>query len=619
MDWFRTIQRVPAFLLGAFVCLGFAASEVQAERPACRSCIARPSLQSLGARSGAVSNSTFRSGVIDSRFRSRLREVQGFSNLLTDGQRIFERTLAPSGPTLVEVVRQLFIGRQGELLNSTDPKTRTQVRDLYLKNFNAFQGGAKVAVSRYLAANGAQDAFLGNLRVAIRGGQLPPSVKMIAEKYKNFTPEVVNAAALAFAINLISNSPNPIRITPQDMFPDGTIRMNLAGALSGNGLAGFARLLNDNPYDCNKTGIARVDWLVNRILDPDIYYQVADLSASQEVFTQQVGFIDDKKVQRGSLLLIAGSRTKPETVPGRHPHRILQFQQRLNSRGFEGLPRYCFRSHDFNQDPVSGTEEASRDVFRSGVNFTADGGEWICQRANGFPIYYLSAEGAQARANNAPADIALGGGNRIGVAEKCITCHMNGFHGGRLKNMRRGVEKATPYTDHFGRIAPALGQEFFSSTFRHDGQNREQPVGFGQGQDYPVAARNASLIQDNALKLSGAYLLDPTSIEEGKKNPGIEPSALPVAPDLSEEYRKDLSVERQAQELGTSVERVRQIFGDTLISRNEFANSYCRRKDLVQGGQFAPQQRNLQPAQQAHQAGGAAAAGETSTSRPPAP
>lgn len=621
-------------------------TEAFAERRRCSSCMTQPSLQNLGARRGSPSFSTFRNGSIasnssvngvNSRFRNRLREVQGFSNLLTDGKVLFERALVPQGRVRVEVVRQLFIGQvgrdRGVLLNSTDPATRVQVRDLFLKNFQNFRGNAQRLALDYLNANGAGDALVGNLRVAIKGGLLPPGVTISDPKYKGIPPEKVNAAALSFAINLISNARNPLPITPGNMFPDGTIRMNLTGAVDP---AGLARLLNDNPYDCDRRGVARVDWLVTKALDPDIYYQLTDLSANQDEFADQVGFVDEKKFQRGSLMLVAGSRTKPESIVGRHPQRILQFQERQNSRG-----RLCFRSHDFTQDPIPGTEEASRDVFRAGVNFTADAGEWICQRANGFPIYYLSDEKNRNRANNAPAEIALDGGNRVGVAEKCIKCHINGFHGGRLQNIGQG-DAAKPYTDHFARINPALGQEFFSANsvyrnFNESANFNEQPV----GRNYPAAAIAASNIQQQAMRASGAYLEDPTWRDEAKRNPFVKQRPLPVVVDMAAEYRKDLTVERQAQELGTSVDTVLALQAQQaglglaaykgkwpqgqLVSRNEFANSYCRRKDAVRGGRFQPNQRNV-AAETAHTPGapvvdngGAVDNVVESPTRPPAP
>lgn len=571
---------------------------IRVAQPRCGNCLTRTSLQSLGAQPGAVSNSTFRNGIIDSRFRSRLREVQGASNLLTDGRNLFERNLVPvRGGVHLEEVRQLFIDGAGRLLNSRSPVTRTQLRDFYLKNFEKFNGNARVLVSRFLAANGAGDAFLGNLRVAIKGGVLPPGVKITDPRYERYSAETVNAAALAFALNLISNRTQPIRVLPKDAGANGVITTNLLGAVDP---AGMARLLNDNPYDCDRRGVARADWLVTRILDPDIYYQMTGLSANQDEFADQVGFVDDKKAQRGSLLLMAGSRTKPETIVGRNPQRVLQWQSRkdINGReiaGFDGRRRYCFRSHDFVENPVPGSEEASRDVFRSGVNFTADAGEWICQRANGFPIYYLSAEANRARANNAPAEIALDAGNPVSVADRCIRCHMNGFHGGRLQDIRQG-ENTKPYTDHFARIQPSLGQEFFSANakFNEDGTEVSNPatLGFNEGRDYPAAARHASAIQDNAFKESGAYLLDFKWEEERKKNKYVRARALPVVYDLAQEYRKDLSVERQAQELGTTVQEVQRVFGNKAVSRNEFANSYCIRVSRVRRGGFIPDQRN---------------------------
>lgn len=621
----------------SLACLGYvsatlflASPEAFAARRRCGSCFSNPNLQALGAQNGARAGSPFQNGAINNRFRNRLNEVQGFSNLLTDGKNIFERTLIPQGRIRVEVVRQLFIGGSGQLLNSVDPLTRTQVRDLYLKNFQKFQGGAKQLVARFLAANGAQDAFLGNLRVAIKGGILPPGVKLTSPKYANYSPEVVNAAGLAFAINLISNARNPIPIKAQNMFADGTIRMNLGGAVDA---AGLARLLNDNPYDCDKRGIARADWLVTKVLDPDIYYQITGLSANQDEFADQVGFIDDKKARRGGLLLAAGTRDKPESIVGRNPQRVLQWQPRRNSRGFDGRDRYCFRSHDFTQDPVPGVEEVSRDVFQTGVNFTADAGEWICQRSNGFPIYYLSDEKNRNRANNAPAEIALeAGGGRVGVAEKCIKCHINGFHGGRTRNTRKGGEEAKPYTDHFARIPAALGQEFFSANA--DFSSGQEVARFNDGnvgRDYPAAAIAASAIQDDAMQRAGAYLEDPDWKKENQVNPLVKVRGLPVVSDLAEEYRKDLTVERQAQELGTSVETVIALAAAKLkmtlpqykqkwpngqsIPRTKFAASYCILVGQVRGGQFAPQQRNpATPAAAAHDP----AATEESPTRPPA-
>ena len=182
---------------------------IRVAQPRCNNCLTRTSLQSLGAQGGAVSNTTFRNGIIDSRFRSRLREVQGASNLLTDGNNLFERNLVPVRAGVhVEEVRQLFIDGAGRVLNSRSPVTRTQLRDFYLKNFEKFNGNARVLVSRFLAANGAGDAFLGNLRVAIKGGTLPPGVKISDPKYARYPAETVNAAALAYAC-LLYTSPSP--------------------------------------------------------------------------------------------------------------------------------------------------------------------------------------------------------------------------------------------------------------------------------------------------------------------------------------------------------------------------------------------------------------------------
>lgn len=526
------------------------------------------STASLGAQRGSRSSSSFESGeVFDRALLARLVEIQGAPNLLTDGNgALFERSLVKdTGRTPRLVVRRISVDEVGQPQNIVG--TRGTVRDLtdfFLKNFNKFKGEAFNTVARYLGFQNLLDPLSGNLRVAVKGGALPPGVTIGKPEYAKYPPEVVNKAAVSFVLNMLSSFPLPVNVGAVAMTARGTLEMNLRDVLS---TAGLARLVSDNPYDCDKTGTVRADWFVTKAMDPAIYYQTAGVDQNLDKFYAQVGWTDDKFAFTRNKVLVAGTSDGPESLPGQADQRVLEWQVRRNQTN-----RVCFRSHDFSVNQASGAEGEARDVTLQGPNFTADGGEVICQKSNGISVYGLHDEKNRVLVNTAPADVALDFGKRLSSPESCLKCHWNGFHGGG----RRDLGKGKPYTDHLSSIS--FGKEFF-----------------GSNAEYNSVARNASALQKAAIETIGSALQNP-------KEP--KGQYLPVVPDLAEEYRKPLTAERVAQELGISTERARQFIADstsprpaglpTSITRKQFERLYCDARKKLGGAKFGDAQ--LKPA-----------------------
>jgi len=514
----------------------------------------RPSsTRNLGAQPGAASQSSFRFGnIFNSDFIRSLTEVQGASRLLSDGRNLFERALIRVGGRLRLVVRQLGVDGVGRLVNLIDPRTVTEVKDVFLKNFDNFKGKAARTVARFLNRAGVLKQLLGGTRVGVRGGVVPPQVVPSDPKYRGYRPDKIMAAALSYMINTVIALRSRGVIPIKAIRADGTVSLpSLRGLVDG---AGFARLISDNPYDCSRTGVVRADWLVTKLMDPNIYYQVAGLEKNQKDFTRQIGWIDDKFAARGNKILVAGTREKPESVPARNTQRVLEFRERLNARG-----RFCFRSYDFTQNPTPGVEERSRDVRQVGIFFTNDAGEWLCQGGNYFMFAYLTQENNGNRLNFATSDAVT---RRIGSPGDCIGCHTQ-FWGGGVQNMGRD-KNPKPYTDHYSEIP--FGREFFTRNSR-----------------YRAAARIATANMWKAQKRAGAWLNNP-------ERPG---TPLPVAADVAEEFRKSLTIPKAAQELNVNPVALKQYLkGASFIPRAALegrcgnTSCFCSIKKKLGGARF---------------------------------
>jgi hypothetical protein len=480
-------------------------------------------------------------------FRNQKR-IPGFSRIRTAGNAIV-------GVDKVGRAFGIFVDGRGILrdgfgrnLSVGDKDLVKDLREFYVQNLDNFRGRARNTVLRFLARHSSNIGVFGQLAAAVRDvpGQ-SMGVVPSGDGYKGFSKERIRTAALSFLMNTLSNSCTPLNFSEAEAGADGAIRRDMSGFIDNVRLS---TLLNENPYSCGDARApARVDWLVARGVTPEIYYPVAGLSDNLKTFSAQVGVKSDQQEltdfngQKIDRILVKGFRDDKESIVGVNPQRVLEVQSRANGRGS------YYRSYDFLEHPTPGQSTLNRDVLSRGIGFASDASEIIFTKCNNFLGFYL-ADGNGNRARAAPGEIAIDGGRSVVAPDRCLKCHANGFLGGG----RQAFGKGEDYTDHFNDIAElgTFHSQFFSRKPAYD------------------ARRIADSNNFNAAKrLAGAHLEDP-------QNP---PNSLPILFDMAEEYRKPLTLQQAAAELGTSatpqLESMLELKPNGTIDREDFQRKFC--------------------------------------------
>ena len=425
----------------------------------------------------------------------------------------------------MEVARDGTINRVvlddfGRVFGIRDPQTLTQLPEFFLNNLDKIRNNrVGNAVRRFLARQpGVGNAIFGGIAIDVKSiVQLDPKEVAFAPKGDQ-TPMAM--AALNYVLNLLSQSARLIKMGPQNMRSDGLVGMNFNGFIRGEALAA---LVNNNPYSCG-SGRVRLDWLITRSIDPQLYYQTIGAPQTAQQLNAQLGTEVNRRFTVGNKILIAppGSAKEPESLVGRHPERILQAQ---NTRNITGGLLFDSFDNPYNLPPGGKADSAS--VKINGIDANVTAGESIFTKPNGFLGFWL-ANAAGQRQNSAPVEIAQNTKalahweTDVSAGPTCLRCHNNGLVGGGVMLKRIG-DTDTRYTDNFNLLTQR-------------GLNRQGH--FTTNANYALAANSprarGSRIFRNALIRSGSFWPDPTSPD---KNTG-EVGAADLINNYANGYRK---------------------------------------------------------------------------------
>lgn len=476
--------------------------------------------------------------------------VANSSNLAQVGNNFVER----SG----NVFRQLVINPlTGQLFGATKPfKVIQELTENFLLNIDKFRNSPNaLAVRNFLLANGAADALRGNIEVDAGTGVLPDT-----DGFENYSASKKASAILTMFLNSMSTNRSRISIPPERFNRAGVASMNLNGLFRGEALA---LLLNNNPYQCEgfPKPRPRLDWLVTRGLgDPQVYVQVLGLSRTVEGLADQTGTSSDpRETDNNAILIAGGSKEFKSSGVVESPRRILQFEPMFKNPG--GV---MWTSFDSLVGKSGKSTNQSGDPAKVGKDFIHDGTEKIFNLPNGYQAYFLG-NGAGARVDEAPARLVT---EDIATGADCMKCHQGpGIRG--FKEQADGDK----YPD-YSKVLSGFGNKFTD-------MQRYAAVG--------TAFNNGVT---NKRKAAGAWL----------ENPAIPGESLDLINGTINAYKKGMSEEQVAKELGASVAELPAILPtvqgfrnpDGTLPREVFENYYCnfkvalatnRQRSLVSGGQ----------------------------------
>lgn len=471
------------------------------------------------------------------------------------------------------VVSQLFINGVGQLVGATNLDTIKQAKDFYLTNFNKFNGAAAQAVNRFLVANGGAQNLRGftidlaNSVVPQEEKEIDGKKRLVTKAYAQGKEQDVKLAALNFLINMISQSADIFTVNP-GLVRGGQVGVNLLRFMKPEAIA---LLTGDNPYACSGTGADpfRVDLLISRAMDPDVYNRLTGAPDKFDELTRQFGISENRRDYPGRHIIAGGAPGVEESIVGRHPQRILGFREQLNVGGED-----AYVSYDNRYNLPNGAQSDSANAFDNGIDTSFEAGEMIFRKPNGFPFFYLATNPGGNRARSAPnefarATISTGLSRREGHSSdvsspiNCLECHANGILGGGI-SLATGKE----YSDNLrlGKIRKT--QQFFTTN-----------------QGYQSHAVRTNTIWRNSLVAAGAFIPDPESPIKNAFPGQTVPAAL--LPDMVGEYNAPLTVEKAAEELkvpAASLAGLLRTTPDGKVSRKEFEKQFCLIKSRLGGG-----------------------------------
>jgi len=461
---------------------------------------------------------------------SNVEEVQGFSNLLKNGNNLIERNSRGE-------VRRLAIDGAGNLIGASEAETVRQAREFFLLNRDKLNAGQRQAVDRFLVRNGG--ASDGRLTIDLKNIILPEGVP----------PERALEAALAslnFLLNTIQTNVK-LKITPQNIKPDGSVDLNLTPFFRGEALA----LLKAADPTIACTGKVRLDRLIAFAMDPDNYYKFINAPKNRTELAAAVGIQEDKTRTSGNKILV-GTNAEGEFESGVTRNlRVIEVQASQRVPGSS-----CYRSLDVIDRNAPGSQSSSRDVRQKGINFTHDAEEWLCLGRNGMMQGFLfNAKGDLL--GRAPAEIATGALGTVGPAVSavaaCLDCHSNGFiAGGAIKD---GGGKN--YTEQIQNIPNT--DTVFRNSF---GARQSHRDFFTNNPTYRQRAARDSEIFLEAQRSTGSFF----SVN-GK-------DAFPLIPKMIRKFDDPLKPADVARTLGVSEAAAASVIGKA-IDRNLFESKYC--------------------------------------------
>lgn len=439
------------------------------------------------------------------------------------------------------------------------------------------------------------DQFLKTYRKR-KGGYLALNLKDTFLPKTLITQAGDRAKAMQVAINFILNSisgrnPIPFKILKADGAKD-----YLALKLGGNQDPRsnwfedheLDLLTHSNPYSCGDDSVPlRVDWLMKRAMDPDIYYELLGMSTNWENRANQLGIdhYPDRLSRRAKIAVVRTDEADQEFRVGRAELRLIGYEP-------DKYGRPCYRSYDITSDKVGKyTSEARDPRFTRPENLTYDAMEVICRNPNGFLNFYLADTVKNGnRQANAPANIAAhgtvhpfsanGGGPAVGPAS-CLECHASGqigkTHKGHVFDITREA-KVRSWGSVYSGPEKRTGKEYYV--------------------DNQTYANRANA--DNA-----AYwdLLQRTLVDEGDSlvfQSQKREKLYAVVPSVLQNYQNNLTLDQAAKELGVRKSDLRYIVGgldnnlkrdpkeaddpnaERFISRHDFEMYYCEWKAKAQ-------------------------------------
>lgn len=426
-----------------------------------------------------------------------VEQIQGFPNLVKNGNAIVERTLTPEG--LVRF-RELTILRDGRLFGAADPaETIRNLREFYLQNLDQFgidlddvcfgfgntsrgrsrNGSKKISreadlVTRFLRANGGCNALNDTITVDL--GTHGLTYEGVSDPGLS-TEVTAGRRILNMILNSVANSSEILRIDRASVRTDGTVTLpNLSRFLRSDAIAMAFR---DNPYTkCGQP--IPLQWLAERLMNDEIYVRLLGIPQKLGDLGKRLGVFTDKTETQGNKTLVytpPNSDIK-ESQPAEARERWLERQPqqgdvsgkldniRLGRPPSGGLPGgFFYTSWDFIDDPAPGLNEEARTAFGTGRGVpTHDASEMLWEMPNGFMAGALYNAAGQ-RQKNAPINIAKGGKlETISPMVACLQCHVDGINGG---GFIKGSNPARRYTDVFApgsphpKVNPNLRNFFF--------------------------------------------------------------------------------------------------------------------------------------------------------------
>jgi len=460
-----------------------------------------------------------------------VEEVAGFSNLLKNGNNLIERNSRGE-------VRRLAIDGAGNLIGASEAETVRQAREFFLLNRDKLNAGQRQAVDRFLVRNGG--ASDGRLTIDLKNIILPEGVP----------PERALEAALAslnFLLNTIQTNVK-LKITPQNIKPDGSVDLNLTPFFRGEALA----LLKAADPTIACTGTVRLDRLISFAMDPNIYYKFINAPQTRAELAAAVGVQEDKTRTSGNKILV-GTNAEGEFESGVTRNlRVIEVQASQRVPGSS-----CYRSLDVIDRNAPGSQSSSRDVRQKGINFTHDAEEWLCLGRNGMMQGFLFNANGGIIIGRAPAEIATGAlgtvGPAISAVAACLDCHSNGFiAGGPIKD---GGGKN--YTEQFQNIpnTDTVFRNSFGSRLTHRDFFTNNPT-------YRQRAARDSEIFLEAQRSTGSFFT-----VNGR-------DAFPLLPKMVRKFDDPLKPADVARTLGVSEAAAASVIGKA-IDRNLFESKYC--------------------------------------------
>ena len=427
------------------------------------------------------------------------------------------------------------------------------------------------------------------------------SLKNIAlPEYPGSNSEQTSEKALNFLLNSFSRNPRLVTVDPSaiidgeitiDGFGQGRERIALDEVFNTAAIQNLLRTRElVNPYACSGDGqnTWRLDWLASVLMVPDFYYQVINFPNQWQTLADELGVENtppETATQNGNKIWAEYSM-----ISASSKGRMLEFERQIDPQ--TGRPRFgrlVLRSTDFERNPPPGRRSEESDPALHPNDYRGKAGEMIIDLPNGMQAYYL--------ANN--------DGTRVGEAPVSIVHNEEGLEGKTFASSHSGLEITAPRDCMRCHRNGPIGQDYLADDFDMD-KILEEKVSRGllsereaeeakrrytTGKVYNREMNQSRKNFTNVLKRAKAF------VDDGNGE------MAPILADLDAVYRKPLSINQIAKELGIETRELKQRikqpgneglanlmgltkkndsydFSELKLSRTEYEKIFC---DLKQG------------------------------------